>query len=204
MREPEFNSIRARIGVQRVSLPHTAAFWWWFLLPLSSLPFMVPLLSNQPMPADRESLFVEATLPSLPGSDRRGVIEQPVLLLLLGEPGEPGMERVVGRQERLLAMEDGRVRAVRIVVAVELARAERQLDAAEQGRMRVGLEVGINQVRNFPRMPMQLDQVRPLDRAQIRPCAALVNPQQRLERVAVHAVIVKIEVPELEESKREA
>jgi hypothetical protein len=74
-------------------------------------------------------------------------------------------------------MEDGRVRAVRIVVAVELAAAERQLDAAEQGRMRVGLELGINQVRNLPGMPIQLDQVRPLDLAQIGPCAALVNPE---------------------------
>src|SRR5438045_7134132 len=49
------------------------------------------------------------------------------------------------------------------------------LDAAEQGRMRVGLEIGINEVRNLPRMPMQLDQVRPLDLAQIRPGAALVD-----------------------------
>jgi hypothetical protein len=96
------------------------------------------------MPADRESLFVETTLPSLPGPDRGGLIEQAVLLLLLGEPGEAGMERVVGWQERLLPMQDGWVRAVRIVVAIELARAERQLDAAEQGRMRVGLELGIN------------------------------------------------------------
>ena len=37
--------------------------------------------------------------------------------------------------------------------------------------MRVGLELGINQilVKDLPRMPMQLDQVRPLDLAQIRP-----------------------------------
>ena len=51
--------------------------------------------------------------------------------------------------------------------------------------MRVGLEVGINQIliKNLPRMPMQLDQVGPLDLAQISPCAALVNAEQRLERV---------------------
>jgi hypothetical protein len=53
------------------------------------------------------------------------------------------MERVVAWQEGLLAMEDGRVRTIRIVVAIELARAERQLDAAEQGRMRVGVEAGV-------------------------------------------------------------
>ena len=49
--------------------------------------------------------------------------------------------------------------------------------------MRVGLELRIDEVRNLARMPMQLDQVRPLDLAQIRPCAALVNPEQWLERI---------------------
>jgi hypothetical protein len=98
------------------------------------------------MPADRESLFKQPTLPSFPRPDRGRVIEQPVPFLLPGEPGEPGMERVVGWQEGFLAMEDGRVCAVRIVVAIELATAERQLDAAEQGRMRVGLQVGMNQI----------------------------------------------------------
>ena len=54
------------------------------------------------------------------------------------------------------------------VVAVELPRPERELEAAEQGRVRVGHEVGIDQVRDLPRMPVQLDQVRPLDLAQVR------------------------------------
>ena len=53
--------------------------------------------------------------------------------------------------------------------------------------MPVGLEVGIDQVRDLPRMPVQLDQVRPLDLAKIRPGEALVDPQQRLERIAVVA-----------------
>jgi hypothetical protein len=44
-------------------------------------------------------------LPSFLGSDRRGVIEQHVLFLLLGQPGEPGVERVVGWQEGLLTEE---------------------------------------------------------------------------------------------------
>src|SRR5271166_385897 len=47
--------------------------------------------------------------------------------------------------------------------------------------VRVGLEVGIDQVRDLPRMPVQLDQVRPLDLAKIRPGAALVHPEQPLE-----------------------
>jgi hypothetical protein len=51
------------------------------------------------------------------------------------------------------------------VVTVKLPAPERQLDAAEQGRMRVGLELGIHKIliKDLPRMPMQLDQVRPLE-----------------------------------------
>jgi len=68
-------------------------------------------------------------------------------------------ELVPGRKERFLAVEDGGIGARRVVVAVELPRPERELDAAEQGRVRVGLEVGIDQVRDLPRMPMQLQMI---------------------------------------------
>ena len=57
--------------------------------------------------------------------------------------------------------------------------------------MRVGLEVGIDKVRDLPRMPVQLDQVRPIDLAQVRAGAALVHPEQRLERI--EPVMVNIE-----------
>jgi hypothetical protein len=134
------------------------------------------------MPADHESPLVEATLPPFPRADGRRLVEQPVFFLLLRQPGKPGIKRVVGRQKGLLAMEDGGVGAVRIVVAVELACAERQLDASAQGRMRVGGELGINQVRNLPRMPMQLDQVRPLDRVDGSRSESVAGPPSNLAR----------------------
>ena len=81
--------------------------------------------------------------------------------------------------------------ALCVVEAVELPRAERELDAAEQGRVRVGLEVGIDQLRDLPRMPMHLDQVRPLDLAQVRSGATLVHPEQRLERIERITVNIK-------------
>ena len=86
---------------------------------------MVPLY--QPMPAKRKPRFFQPTLPSFRGSDRRGVIEQPLLLFVPGQLGEPGMERVVGWQEGLLAMEDGRVGAARIVDRLGIPRAEQQV-----------------------------------------------------------------------------
>ena len=76
---------------------------------------------------------------------------------------------MVGREEGFLAVEDGGIGACGVVVAVDLPRPERDLDAAEQGRVRVGGEVGMNEIRHFPRTPVQLDQVRPLDLAQVRP-----------------------------------
>jgi len=131
------------------------------------------------MPTNREPALRQPPLPPLARADRRRLVEQPVFLFLLGQPGEFGHELVPGRKERFLAVEDGGIGARRVVVAVELPRPERELDAAEQGRVRVGLEVGIDQVRDLPRMPVRLDQVRPLDLAQVRAGAALVHPEQR-------------------------
>ncbi len=140
------------------------------------------------MPANRESSLRQPPFPPLPRADHCRLVEQTMLFLLPGQPGEFGHQRVPRWEERFLAVEDGGVGALGVVEAVELPRPERELDAAEQGRGRVGLEVGIDQVRDLPRMPVQLDQVRPLDLAQVRSGAALVNPEQRLERVQRLAV----------------
>ena len=108
------------------------------------------------MPPNQEPSLRQPSLPALAGADRRRLVEQPVLFLLLGQPGEFGHQRVPGWEERFLAVEDGGIGARRVVEAVELPRPERELDAAQQGRVRVGLEVGIDQVRDLPRMPVQL------------------------------------------------
>ena len=102
-------------------------------------------------------------------ADRGRLVEQAVFLLLPGQPSEFGHERVPGWKERFLAVEDGGIGARCVVVAVELPRPERELDATKQGWVRVGVEFGIDQVRDLPRMPVQLDQGRPLDLAQVRP-----------------------------------
>ena len=143
------------------------------------LPFL--LSSDQPVPANGESPLRQPPFPPVARADRRRLVEQTVFLLLPGQPGEFGHQLVPGREERFLPMEDGGIGALGVVEAVELPRPQRELDAAAQGRVRVGLEVGINQVRDLPGMPVQLDQVRPLDLTEIRPGAALVNPEQRLE-----------------------
>ena len=60
-------------------------------------------------------------------------------------------------------MQDRRVGAGGVIEAIDLAGAERELDAAQQGRVRVGLEVGIDEVRNLAGLAVQLDQVGPVD-----------------------------------------
>jgi hypothetical protein len=57
--------------------------------------------------------------------------------------------------------------------------------------MRIGVEVGIDEIRNLAGMPVQLDQVGAVDLAQVRPGAPLVNPQQRIERVECTAMDIK-------------
>jgi hypothetical protein len=68
----------------------------------------------------------------LPRPDCGGVIEQAVFLLLLGQSRELRVECVIGCEERLFAVEDRRVGAGLIFEAIDLAGAERELDAAEQ------------------------------------------------------------------------
>ena len=80
------------------------------------------------MAAEREALLGQSGLPALLRPDRRCVVKQTVFLLSLGQPGDLGVEQVIGRQERFLAIEDRRIRAGGVVEAVDLAGAERELD----------------------------------------------------------------------------
>jgi hypothetical protein len=78
-----------------------------------------------------------------------------VLFLLLGQSRKFGVEGMIGRQECLLSMEDRRIRAGSVVEAVDLARPERELDAAVESRVRVGVEIGISEVRDHSRWAVQ-------------------------------------------------
>ena len=57
-------------------------------------------------------------------------LKHTVFFLLLGQPGELGVECMIGRQKRLHAMDDRWIRAGGVIEAVDLEGAERQLDAA--------------------------------------------------------------------------
>ena len=89
-----------------------------------------------------------------------------MLFLLLGQPGEFGVERMIGRQECLLTMEDRRIGTGSVIGAVDLAGTERELDAALECRVPVGLEIGINKVANLARLAVQPDQVGPVESAE--------------------------------------
>ena len=101
------------------------------------------------------------------------------------------MQRVIARQERLLAMQDRRVCAGGVVEAVDLAAAERRLDAAQQGRVRVGLKIRIDQVRHLAPLAVQLDQVGPVDFAEVGSGASLIDAQERIKRVERRAMDVQ-------------
>jgi hypothetical protein len=135
------------------------------------------------MSSQHKTPLGEPGLPAFLGPDRRRVVEQTVFFLLLGQPGELGVKRMIGREECLLAMENRRIPAGGIVEAVDLAGAERELDAALERRVRVGLEIGIDEVRNLARLTVQLDQVGPIDFSQVCTGASLVNAQKRIERI---------------------
>jgi hypothetical protein len=114
-----------------------------------------------------------------------------VFLILLGQPGELGVERMIGREECLLATEDRRISAGGVIEAVALAGAELELDAALERRVRVGLEIGINDVRNLAGLAAKLDQVGPDESAEAGLGASLVDAQERVESVERGAMDVE-------------
>ncbi len=126
----------------------------WFLLFAFSFLFAPP--PHQPVPTNREAPLRQPLFPPRARTDRRRLVEQTVFFLLPGQPGELGQQSVPGWEERFLALEDGGIGAPGVIEAIELPRPQRELDAAQQGRVRVGLEVGIDQVRDLPRLPVQL------------------------------------------------
>ena len=114
-----------------------------------------------------------------------------MFFLLLRQPGEFGVEGMIGCEERLLAVQDRRVRAGGVVDALDLAGPQVELDAPQQGRVRVGVEVGIDQVRDLAGLAVELDQVGALDLAEVGPGAALVDAEQRVEGLQGGAVDVE-------------
>ena len=122
---------------------------------------------NQPMSADCVTHRAQAVGPARARADRRRLVQQPGPLLLAGEPLELRSEGMVGRQEGLLAVQDRRVLAPCVVDALDLAGLQVELDAPQQCRVRVGLEVGVDEIGDLARVPVQLDQVGPLDLAEV-------------------------------------
>jgi hypothetical protein len=55
------------------------------------------------------------------------------------------------------------------------------LDDAQQSRVRIGLEIEINEVRNLARLAVQLDQVGPVESPQIGSCTSLIDSRERVE-----------------------
>ena len=152
----------------------------------------VPLALDprKPMPRQRESPLGRPRQPASPRPDRRRFVEQSMLFLLSCQTRKLAMQRMIGRQKRLLAMQDRRVGALAVVVAIDLPRPQVHPDRSQQDRVRVIVEIGINQVRELARPPMDLDQSRSFDLAQKGPTAPLIHSQQRFESVQGALVVV--------------
>jgi hypothetical protein len=61
---------------------------------------------DQSVPAEREARGAHTGSPAFPRANRRRVVEQPVFFLLLAQARELGVEGVIGRHERFLAVVD--------------------------------------------------------------------------------------------------
>jgi hypothetical protein len=115
-----------------------------------------------------------------------------VALFLLGQPAEFAVEWVLRMEKRFLAVQNLGIGGGGEVETVQLPCAQRQPDGAQQGRMRIGLEVGVDEVGNLAGPPMNLDEVRPFDFAKDGPAAALVDAQEWLQSIQGAAVDVQV------------
>jgi hypothetical protein len=114
-----------------------------------ALPRVCGSSPHESMAAQHEARGPQTCLPAVFRPDRRRIVKQSVFFFLLGQPGEFGVEGMIGRQKRLLPMQDRRVRARSVIEAVNPAGTERELDAALKCRVRVGLEIGILQLDQY-------------------------------------------------------
>jgi hypothetical protein len=87
------------------------------------------------------------------------------------------------QEERLLAVQDRRVVTAGESPAVDLPGPQVQLHAPQESRVGIGLEVGIDQVCDRAGVAMELDQVGAVDLAQVGAGAALIDPEQGVERI---------------------
>ena len=67
-------------------------------------------------------------------------------LFLLCEASEFIMQLMAGIEKRLLTMKDRGVVASRIIQAFELSCAKIELDAPDEHRVRIGLEVSVDEI----------------------------------------------------------
>jgi hypothetical protein len=114
---------------------------------IASFDRIVRLAFSQPMSPQGKPRCVQPGLPAISCADRRRVIEQSLFLLLGSQPGESGMQRLLRREERLLAVEHRRICGAGILQALDLAGAERQLDASYKCRVEIRDQIGIPEPR---------------------------------------------------------
>src|SRR5437762_3315611 len=102
------------------------------------------------MPADEVSIIAKPSSPPVARADRCRVLEQSGFLLLEAQPGELLPQRVILVEEVLLPVKHRRVLALAVIEALQLPRPNVQLDRSEQRRVRVVIEVRIEQVGDLP------------------------------------------------------
>jgi hypothetical protein len=127
-----------------------------FLNPQDQLFLLVvwsslPASPHQAMSLQVKPLLGQSSPPAFPCADPAGISEQPVLFFLGRQPGEFRVEGMLGVQEQFLPVQDRGIGALGIVVALDLPGLQVQLDAAQQRRVRIVLEVRVDQLRELLR-----------------------------------------------------
>src|SRR5262245_34106234 len=110
-----------------------------------------------------KAVFTKPPLPSLTSTDAARIIEQPLLFFLSRQTSKFLSPRIVRCQKGLFPMQHRWIGRARVIVALHLPGTQVKSYTPEKHRMRVAVEIRINQVGELPRAAMDFDDVRALD-----------------------------------------
>ena len=120
-------------------------------------------------------------LPTEPGPDVRRILVKALGILLPRKPRELGMKGMIGSNERLFSVQDGRVPRLSVVTFTDPERLQVNRERFGERRMGVGLKVRVCEIRNLRLACMKLDEVCTVDATDVAAGTALVEPEQGMK-----------------------
>ena len=122
------------------------------------------------MSSQAKTLRSKRLVPSLQRADAAGIFIESFTLLNASQPGELGMQGMVGRQKKLFAVQDRRIAVAAVVSEPDLKGLQVNGHGRVERRMGIGLKVGVTEIGDLWLDAVQLDDICAIDTPDIALC----------------------------------